>query len=82
MNSSGPAAASPSCYARTCRSLPLPDRVAGIVASPVPRAHQTASEVAHLTGLPITTTDLLAEWRAPSIVLGHAPDTYPPTYRA
>ncbi|MFJ6898091.1 histidine phosphatase family protein [Streptomyces hokutonensis] len=62
-------------------SLPLPDGITGIVTSPVLRARQTAVEIARHTGLPITTTGLLAEWRAPSIVLGHTPDTYPPAYR-
>lgn len=65
------------------RSLPLPETITGIVTSPVLRARQTASEIAHLTGLPIiTTTGLLAEWRAPSIILGHTPETYPPAYEA
>ncbi|MEW2567803.1 histidine phosphatase family protein [Streptomyces sp. NPDC047070] len=62
------------------RSLPLPDGITGIVTSPVLRARQTAVEITRVTSLPITTTSLLAEWRAPSIVLGH-PDTYPPAYR-
>ncbi|MER5681084.1 histidine phosphatase family protein [Streptomyces sp. NPDC002238] len=65
------------------RSLPLPDSITAIVTSPIPRAHQTATLVAHLTGLPIVaTTGLLAEWRAPSIVLGRSAETYPPAYRA
>ncbi|MDQ0958072.1 broad specificity phosphatase PhoE [Streptomyces sp. B4I13] len=65
------------------RSLPLPDGITGILTSPILRARQTAAEITRLTGLPIiTTTGLLAEWRAPTIVLGHTPDTYPPTYRA
>ncbi len=65
------------------RSLPLPEGVTAIVTSPVLRARQTAAELARLTGLPIiATSPLLAEWRAPSIVLGHTPDTYPPAYRA
>lgn len=65
------------------RSLPLPDGITGIVTSLVPRARQTASLIAHLTGLPIiATSGLLAEWRAPSIVLSRTPDTYPPAYRA
>lgn len=65
------------------RSLPLPDDITAIVTSPIPRARQTAILVAHLTGLPIVaTTGLLAEWRAPSIVLGRTAETYPPAYRA
>ncbi|AZS70582.1 phosphoglycerate mutase [Streptomyces lydicus] len=65
------------------RSLPLPDGITAIVTSPVLRARQTAALVAHLTGLSIVATSgLLAEWRAPSIVLGRTSDTYPPAYRA
>ncbi|MCB5910150.1 histidine phosphatase family protein [Streptomyces pinistramenti] len=65
------------------RSLPLPAGIAAIVTSPIPRARQTATLVAHLTGLPIVaTTGFLAEWRAPSIVLGRTAETYPPVYRA
>lgn len=64
------------------RSLPLPDDITAIVTSPIPRAHQTATLIAHLTSLPIiATSDLLAEWRAPSTVLGHTPVTYSPAYR-
>ncbi|WP_416968327.1 histidine phosphatase family protein [Streptomyces sp. 4F14] len=48
--------------------------------SPVLRARQTAHETACLTGLPIIAIPLLAEWHAPSIVLGHTPPpTHPPT---
>lgn len=65
------------------RSLPLPDGITAIVTSPIPRARQTAALVSHLTGLPIVATSgLLAEWRAPSIVLGRSAETYPPAYRA
>ncbi|MFJ6466158.1 histidine phosphatase family protein [Streptomyces sp. NPDC091387] len=65
------------------RSLPLPNGITAIVTSPIPRARQTASLISHLTGLPIVATSgLLAEWRAPSIVLGRAAETYPPAYRA
>ncbi|MFI0926204.1 histidine phosphatase family protein [Streptomyces sp. NPDC021012] len=65
------------------RSLPLPEGITAIVTSPVPRARQTATLVSHLTGLPIVATSgLLAEWRAPSIVLGRTAETYPPAYRA
>lgn len=65
------------------RSLPLPGGVTAIVTSPIPRARQTATLVSHLTGLPIVATSgLLAEWRAPSIVLGRTAETYPPAYRA
>ncbi|MFG2407225.1 histidine phosphatase family protein [Streptomyces brevispora] len=65
------------------RSLPLPNGITAIVTSPIPRARQTASLISHLTGLPIVATSgLLAEWRAPSIVLGRTAETYPPAYRA
>lgn len=63
--------------------LPLPDGITAIVTSPIPRARQTATLASHLTGLPIVATSgLLAEWRAPSIVLGRAAETYPAAYRA
>ncbi|MFB7630444.1 histidine phosphatase family protein [Streptomyces sp. NPDC056149] len=62
-------------------SLPLPDGTEAIVTSPLPRARQTAELIADLTQLPIIATSaLLAEWRAPSIVLNHSPDTYPSAY--
>ncbi|MEU2246049.1 histidine phosphatase family protein [Streptomyces sp. NPDC019224] len=65
------------------RSLPLPNGITAIVTSPIPRARQTATLVSHLTGLPIVATSgLLAEWRAPSIVVGRSAETYPPAYRA
>ncbi|WP_411140297.1 histidine phosphatase family protein [Streptomyces sp. x-80] len=65
------------------RSLPLPEGITVLVTSPIPRARQTATLISHLTGLPIVaTTGFLAEWRAPSIVLGRTADTYPPAYRA
>ncbi|MFJ4909056.1 histidine phosphatase family protein [Streptomyces sp. NPDC093249] len=65
------------------RSLPLPEGIAAIVTSPIPRARQTATLVSHLTGLPIVAASgLLAEWRAPSIVLGRTAETYPAAYRA
>ena len=68
---------------QVCRSLPLPEGITAIVSSPIPRARQTATLVSHLTGLPIVATSgLLAEWRAPSIVLGRSAETYPPAYRA
>ncbi|MFF4989305.1 histidine phosphatase family protein [Streptosporangium saharense] len=64
------------------RSLPLPRNIVAIVTSPIPRAYQTATLIADLAGLPIVAvSSLLAEWRAPSIVLGHTVDTYPPAYR-
>ncbi|MFI7094865.1 histidine phosphatase family protein [Streptomyces lydicus] len=64
-------------------ALPLPDNITGIVTSPVPRARQTADLVAHLTGLPIVdTSTLLAEWRAPSSVLGRTSDACPPDYQS
>ncbi|WP_225850108.1 histidine phosphatase family protein [Streptomyces sp. HPF1205] len=65
------------------RALPLPEGVTAIVTSPLLRARQTADLLSHLTGIPvIDTSPLLAEWRAPSIVIGHTPETYPPEYRA
>ncbi|MFE7467577.1 histidine phosphatase family protein [Streptomyces sp. NPDC057499] len=65
------------------RSLPLPEGITAIVTSPIPRARQTATLVSYLTGLPIVATSgLVAEWRAPSIVLGRTAETYPPAYRA
>ncbi|MFD6626124.1 histidine phosphatase family protein [Streptomyces diastaticus] len=65
------------------RSLPLPDGIAAIVTSPIPRARQTATLIAQLTGLPIAATSpLLSEWKAPSMVLGRTAETYPPAYRA
>ncbi|WP_078593773.1 histidine phosphatase family protein [Streptomyces sp. NRRL S-920] len=55
----------------------------GIVTSPLSRARQTAAIIAHVRNLPIVATSgLLAEWRAPSVVLGRTPATYPPAYRA
>ncbi|WP_260637099.1 histidine phosphatase family protein [Streptomyces angustmyceticus] len=64
-------------------SLPLPESITALVTSPIPRARQTATLIAHLTGLPIVaTTGLLAEWRAPSIILGRTAEIYPPAYRA
>lgn len=68
---------------QTRRSLPLPNDITAIVTSPLPRARQTATLIAQLTGLPIVAmSGLLAEWRAPSIVLGRTAETYPPAYRA
>jgi probable phosphoglycerate mutase len=65
------------------RALPLPSVITAIVTSPLLRARQTAGLLSQLTGIPvIDTTPLLAEWRAPSMVIGHTPDTYPPEYRA
>jgi probable phosphoglycerate mutase len=65
------------------RSLPLPDGITAIITSPVLRAHQTADLLSHLTDLPIIgTSTLLAEWRAPTIVIGHTPRTYPAAYLA
>ncbi|WP_075738105.1 histidine phosphatase family protein [Streptomyces acidiscabies] len=65
------------------RSLPLLDGITAIVTNPIPRADQTSTLVSHLTGLPIVTTSgLLAGWRAPSFVLGRTAETYPPAYRA
>jgi probable phosphoglycerate mutase len=65
------------------RALPLPAGITAIVTSPLLRARQTADLLSQLTGIPvIDTTPLLAEWRAPSMVIGHTPDTYPAEYRA
>ncbi|MEV6009166.1 histidine phosphatase family protein [Streptomyces sp. NPDC051976] len=65
------------------RALPLPDGITAIVTSPLHRARQTAGLLSDLTGARVVdTTPLLAEWRAPSMVIGHTPDTYPPEYRA
>ncbi len=69
--------------AQVRRAFPLPPGITAIVTSPVLRARQTASLLSQLTGiLVIATTPLLAEWRAPSMVIGHTPDTYPAVYRA
>ncbi|WP_251513068.1 histidine phosphatase family protein [Actinacidiphila bryophytorum] len=68
--------------AQVHRALPLPSRITAIVTSPLPRASQTGRLLSQLTGIPvIATTPLLAEWRAPSMVIGHTPDTYPQEYR-
>lgn len=61
----------------------LPEHIAGIVTSPLLRAQQSATEIAATTGLPVlAVSDLLAEWRAPSAVLGQTPEAYPEGYRA
>lgn len=63
------------------RALPLPAAITAIVTSPLLRARQTADLLSDLRGIPvIDTTPLLAEWRAPSMVIGHTPETYPPEY--
>ncbi|MFI0718313.1 histidine phosphatase family protein [Streptomyces sp. NPDC021224] len=65
------------------RALPLPSAITAIVTSPLLRASQTAHLLSQLTGIPVVdTTPLLAEWHAPSMVIGHTPDTYPAEYRA
>jgi probable phosphoglycerate mutase len=65
------------------RALPLPPGITAIVTSPLPRARQTADLLSQLTGIPVIgTTPLLAEWRAPSMVIGGTPDAYPAEYRA
>jgi probable phosphoglycerate mutase len=65
------------------RALPLPPGITAIVTSTLLRANQTADLLSQLTGIPvIDTTPLLAEWRAPSMVIGRTADTYPPEYRA
>ena len=69
--------------AQVRRALPLPSGITTIVTSPLLRASQTADLLSQLTGIPVIgMTPLLAEWRAPSMVIGHTPDTYPPEYRA
>ncbi|WP_326597893.1 histidine phosphatase family protein [Streptomyces sp. NBC_01803] len=76
------AALTPEGHDQIRHALPLPDGITGIVTSPLLRARQTAEALRSLTGLPIVaTTDLLAEWHAPTAVHGHTPDTYPPAYR-
>jgi probable phosphoglycerate mutase len=65
------------------RLLPLPAPITALVTSPLLRARQTAETLHDLTGLPIlATTDLLAEWRAPTAIHGRTAATYPPAYRA
>ncbi|MCC0094612.1 histidine phosphatase family protein [Streptomyces flavotricini] len=60
---------------------PLPGAVQAILTSPLPRAAQTADIVSRATGLPvIADTHLLAEWRAPSAVIGRTASDYPPAY--
>lgn len=69
--------------AQVHHALPLPEGITAIVTSPLLRARQTAALLSQLTGIPvIDPTPLLAEWRAPGMVIGHTPDTYPPEYRA
>ncbi|RBM17296.1 histidine phosphatase family protein [Streptomyces sp. PT12] len=76
------AALTPEGHDQIREALPVPDGITGIITSPLLRARQTAEALHHLTGLPIlATTDLLAEWRAPTAVQGHTPHTYPPGYR-
>ncbi|MFD0404157.1 histidine phosphatase family protein [Kitasatospora sp. NPDC127116] len=59
----------------------LPTGITSIVTSTMPRARQTAAILAHHTGLPIVAAiPIFAEWRAPSIVHGRGPDTYPSAY--
>ncbi|MET7775092.1 histidine phosphatase family protein [Streptomyces mirabilis] len=65
------------------RAIPVPQGIIGIVTSPLPRAAQTAETVSRLSGLPIlATSGLLAEWRAPSGVIGRTAADYPPAYVA
>lgn len=60
----------------------LPRGTAGIVCSPLLRARQSAAIVAAATGLRLVAEiDELAEWRAPSLVWGLTPASYPPEYR-
>jgi probable phosphoglycerate mutase len=65
------------------RAIPAPQDIIGIVTSPLPRAVQTAETMSGLSGLPIlATSGLLAEWRAPSAVIGRTAADYPPAYVA
>lgn len=54
-----------------------------IVASPLPRAQDTARLLADLLDTPPPVAQpVLTEWRAPDCVLGLSPESYPATYRA
>jgi probable phosphoglycerate mutase len=54
-----------------------------VVASPLPRALDTARLLADFLGTPPPVTQpVLTEWRAPDCVLGLSPERYPATYRA
>jgi probable phosphoglycerate mutase len=67
--------------AQATMATPLPGAVQAILTSPLPRAAQTADIVSRVTGLPvIADTHLLAEWRAPSAVIGRTASDYPPAY--
>jgi probable phosphoglycerate mutase len=67
--------------AQVHRALPLPDGITAIVTSPLLRARQTADLLSVSTGIAVIDTNpLLAEWRAPSMVIGRTPETYPPEY--
>lgn len=54
-----------------------------VLCSPLPRAQDTARVVATVLGGTVRPpSDVLAEWRAPSCVLGLGPAEYPPEYRS
>lgn len=54
-----------------------------VLCSPLPRAQDTARIVAATLGVTARPpSDVLAEWRAPSCVLGLGPAEYPPEYRS
>lgn len=60
----------------------LPAGITEIITSTMPRARETAAIIARHTGIPITAAStVFSEWRAPSIVHGCGPDTYPDAYR-
>jgi broad specificity phosphatase PhoE len=60
----------------------LPQGIANVVTSTLPRARETAEVICQHTGLPlIAASDAFTEWRAPSSVLGIGPRDYPPSYR-
>lgn len=54
-----------------------------VLSSPLPRAQDTARIVSAVLGGTVRPPfDVLAEWRAPSCVLGLGPAEYPPEYRS
>ena len=60
----------------------LPNGIAGVITSTMPRAQETAETICQYTGLPlIAASDTFIEWRAPTAVLGKGPTNYPPSYR-
>lgn len=60
----------------------MPAGITEIITSTMPRARETAAIIARHIGIPITAAStVFSEWRAPSIVHGRGPDTYPNAYR-